>query len=172
MTAAPTGPGIRRLRAGDEAALSVIRRRALEAAPGTFESGPDDDHLDDPSFVDALLADPRQAVFGAFDGPLVGFVGAMPGHHLKTAHRYDLWGLFVESSHGGRGLGRGLAMQAIEFVRSLGGASAISLSMTDRAPEASALYRSLGFVEWGRDPDAIRLQGTSIAEMHMRLDLE
>jgi ribosomal protein S18 acetylase RimI-like enzyme len=122
--------------------------------------------------VSALLVDPRQAVFGAFDEALVGFLGVMPGSHLKTAHRYYLWGLFVDPSHRGRGLGRGLAIQAIEFVRSLGGASAISLSVTDRAPEASALYRSLGFVEWGRDPDAIRLQGTSIAEMHMRLDLE
>ena len=162
---------IRRLEVQDGAALREIRRRALESAPAAFESGPGDDRFDDPAFTGTLLADPRQGVFGAFDESLVGFVGVMPAGHVKTAHRYDLWGLFVEPGHRGMGLGRALVRQAIDFARSKQGVSAIGLSVTDRAPEAAALYRALGFVEWGREPDAIRVDDVSIAETYMRLDL-
>jgi ribosomal protein S18 acetylase RimI-like enzyme len=164
------GDAVRRLGPEDAAELREVRRRALETAPAAFESGPGDDRIEDRAFVEALLADTRQAVFGAFDDALVGFVGVMPAGHVKTAHRYDLWGLFVDAGRRGHGLGRALVDRAVEFACQGKGATAVCLSVTEAAPEALGLYRSVGFVEWGYAPDAIRVHGESFAEVHMRLD--
>ena len=50
--------------------------------------------------------------------------------------------------------------------------SYVRLAVTDAAPEAVALYRSLGFIECGYEPDALRLDGVGIGETSMRLALE
>lgn len=162
---------ISRLSAEDASALAAARRRALELAPFAFESGPDDDRLADLTFVQGLLEDPRQAVFGAFEESIVGFVGVMPGTHEKTAHRLELWGLFVDPGFRGRGLGRGLVEAAIAFARSVEDATSLHLSVADRASEAAGLYCSLGFTTWGVQPDSIHLQDAAISESHMVLHL-
>jgi ribosomal protein S18 acetylase RimI-like enzyme len=162
---------IRRLCAEDAPALAAMRRRALECAPWAFESGPGDDRLADLQSIRELLHDPHQAVFGAYEGSLVGFVGVTPGTHLKMAHRLDLWGLFVDPALRGRGIARELVQAAIDFACSVGGATSLHLSVTDRAPEAATLYRSLGFAAWGVQPDAIHVDGVAISETHMVLEL-
>ncbi|MHB8868055.1 MAG: GNAT family N-acetyltransferase [Thermoleophilia bacterium] len=119
-----------------------------------------------------MLADARQAVFGAFvGGELVGFVGVAPSDRPKTSHRGDIWGLYVEPAHRRSGVGRSLVEHAVVFARSLGDVAELDLTVTDGAPHAAALYRSLGFEEWGHRPDSIRVDGVPVGERHMRLRL-
>ncbi len=162
---------VRRLVPGDETALLAIRARALQEAPGAFSSGPGDDRFETPGFAAALLADPESAVFGAFSGRIVGLVGIHPPGKGKTAHAVDMWGLFVEPAHRGAGVGRSLVMAAVEYARSQPGVSYVRLAVTDAAPEAAALYRSLGFVDCGYESDALRVDGLEIGETSMRLTL-
>jgi ribosomal protein S18 acetylase RimI-like enzyme len=163
---------VRRLVSGDEADLRFIRARALERAPAAFSSGPGDDRFEVPGFAGALLADPDNAVFGAFRGPIIGMVGLHPSGHRKTAHALDLWGLFVEPEWRRAGIARSLVTEAIGFARSAGSVSYVRVAVTDAAPEAVALYRALGFIECGYEPDALRLDGVSIGETSMRLALD
>jgi RimJ/RimL family protein N-acetyltransferase len=61
--------------------------------------------------------------------------------------------------------------QAIEIAR-VWGVSKVQLSVSSTAPAAQRVYESLGFVAWGRESDALRLNGNSADEIHMDLRLE
>lgn len=163
---------VRRLGPGDDADLLFIRARALLRAPAAFGSGPGDDRFDAPGFAAALLADRESVVYGAFRESIIGLVGLHPAEHRKTAHVLDLWGLYVEPEHRGLGVGKSLMLHAIGDARRVPGVSYVRLAVTDAAPEAAALYRSLGFVECGYESDALRLDGMQIEETSMRLTLE
>ncbi len=47
----------------------------------------------------------------------------------------------------------------------------VQLTVTEGNDAALGLYRSLGFAEFGREPMAMRLGDTWLAERHLRLDL-
>lgn len=49
------------------------------------------------------------------------------------------------------------------------GVTTIQLACSENSTAAAALYRSLGFTQWGTEPDAIRIGGKSYNELHMSL---
>jgi ribosomal protein S18 acetylase RimI-like enzyme len=163
---------VRRLLPGDEPDLLLIRARALEHAPAAFSSAPGDDRFDTPGFAATLLADPANAVFGAFCRRIIGVVGIHPSGHRKTAHAVDIWGLYVEPEYRRSGVARSLVTHAVGFARLLPAVAYVRLAVTDAAPEAAALYRSLGFVECGYESDALRVDGVATGETSMRLTLD
>jgi hypothetical protein len=57
--------------------------------------------------------------------------------------------------------------EAIGFALSLQGVTHLHTSATDRAPEAMALYASLGFATWGVEPAALRVGDLAVSERHM-----
>ena len=46
------------------------------------------------------------------------------------------------------------------------GIESLILAASANAPEAIGLYESLGFVRWGVEPDAIRVDGAAYEEVH------
>lgn len=162
---------VHRLQPEDAAELRRIRIRALELAPGAFASGPGDDRFDVPGYAGEMLADSENAVFGAFDAArIVGVVGVHASGHRKTAHARDVWGMFVDPEYRHSGIARALMAEAIRVMREAG-AAYLRLTVTDAAAVAAGLYRSLGFVECGYEPDALRVDGASYGETSMRLTL-
>ena len=162
---------VRRLTTADARPYQTIREEALEAAPAAFAASPEDDLARSADFVVRSLSDPEQAVFGAFAPDIVGMVGVYRDRHVKAAHICHLFGLYVAREHRSSGVGRRLVTAALEFARSRPGVSQVHAGVTDRAPEAAALYRDLGFAAWGVEPDALRVAGESIAETHLILAL-
>ncbi len=112
-----------------------------------------------------------QRVFAAFvDGGtrIVGHVD-ITGEVLRTAmHRCEL-GIGIERSHRGRGLGRRLMQQAIDFARQAESIGWLDLKVFAHNTPARALYRSLGFREVGTVRDRFRIDGTSIDDVMMTL---
>jgi L-amino acid N-acyltransferase YncA len=43
--------------------------------------------------------------------------------------------------------------------------------VSENAPEAQRLYESLGFQQWGREPEATQHEGRRYDEIHMTLKL-
>ena len=158
---------VRRLEPEDASLFISLRRVALEDAPVSFSSSPEDDLAHSIDAVRDALAGPDQATFGAFVGALVGIVGIYREHHAKAAHKCNLWGLYVSPDARSTGIGRALVTEALGFARSMEGVTHVHVSVTDRAPEAMALYRSLGFVAWGVEPAALRVGDLVVSETHM-----
>jgi ribosomal protein S18 acetylase RimI-like enzyme len=165
---------IRLLEEQDAAALFGLRRQALLDAPFAFLASPEDDRLSSAAAAREQLKNgaPDSVVFGAFqDQQLVGMLGLYRGDHVKTAHKINLWGMFVLPGSRGLHLGEQLLHAAIDYARTLPGAAVVHLGVSESAGSARRAYEKAGFRVWGIEPDAIRFQGRSASEHHMILEL-
>lgn len=150
----------------------ALRQRALRDAPTAFCSELGQDISDDlPRFRASLEPADDKALFGAFhpefDPPLVGMCSLIRNTRRKNQHRASLFGMFVAREAEGRGLGRLLLEAALKRARAWGVAS-VDLSVTSDALRARRMYEAAGFVAWGTQEDALRVDGASFAETHLR----
>ncbi|MCM3879901.1 MAG: GNAT family N-acetyltransferase [Vicinamibacterales bacterium] len=162
---------IRRLTPGDVEACTQLRREALELEPLSFSSSPGEDFVQSFDVFRAVLSDPRQAIFGAFEPDLVGVVGIRGMPRRKLRHKAEIWGVYLRREYRGRGLAEKLLKEAIEFARSLQGVRQIHLSVTEHSVAAGKIYEKLGFVVWATEPAALNVDGVDVAERHMLLPL-
>jgi ribosomal protein S18 acetylase RimI-like enzyme len=155
----------------------------LAEAPWAFGASPDDDFARDPDAVEEMLDRTNSGVFAVAEhgagsdadesGPaeLVAAAGIVRQSRAKFVHRSRIWGVYVAPALRGRGLGRAVMAAAIELARSWPGVDYVDLSVSSNAPEALRMYESLGFVAWGREPEAIAVGGRRFDEIHMTLRL-
>jgi RimJ/RimL family protein N-acetyltransferase len=59
----------------------------------------------------------------------------------------------------------------ITHARRWRGVTFLDLGVSANSPEAQRLYESLGFVVWGREPEATEYDGRRYDEIHMTLRL-
>jgi len=163
---------VRPLREDEAAAFRALRQRALVEHPEAFYSSPTEERsLED---VQRQLRERPggSAILGAFyDDVIVGTAGLRRETFQKGAHKALVWGMYVAAEVRRRGVARALLERAIEHARAMGGVALVQLSVSVPNPAARALYASLGFVTWGIEPDAIRVDGRSVDEEHMGLRL-
>lgn len=175
-----------RLAPSDAPRYVRLRLRMLLDAPWAFGASPGNDKGLDIAHLEKALADDAYAIFAMELPPLAG--GATPhGEHEKpdliaavgivrqTApkfrHRASVWGVFVEPDYRGSGLSRALMMAAIECAHLWPGVDYIDLGVSERADAARRLYEGLGFMAWGREPEATEIDGRRYDETHMTLRL-
>lgn len=105
------------------------------------------------------------------DGAIVGTAGiALIRDTEKTRHRAS-FGISVEKAWWGLGIGRALTNACIECARAASYAQ-LELEVVAENERARALYRSAGFVEYGRNPRAFRARsGVWQENILMRLEL-
>lgn len=171
MILAPSAIQIRRMNATDAEAFSALRRKLTQdnAVPMGLTL---EEELARPiqGFRDQLSYPEPNAAFGAFIvGELVGSAAvAWPSKLASSRHKANLWGVFVAPSHRGLGIGRKLVSQAVGHALE-NGVRRINLQVFVPNTEAIKLYLTMGFVECGREPDAICLNGTYYDGVHMSL---
>jgi RimJ/RimL family protein N-acetyltransferase len=121
-------------------------------------------------FKDQLSYPDPNTAFGAFLGEaLVGTAAvAWPSKLASSRHKTNLWGVFVWPQVRGNGFGRAVVCKAIDHAFA-NGARRINLQVFVPNPEALALYLSLGFVEYGREPEAVCLAGVYYDGLQMSL---
>jgi ribosomal protein S18 acetylase RimI-like enzyme len=165
-------PIIRRLEPSDAAEFKRLRMKGLSEHPDAFTSTPMD--WDKPL---ALYVERIEAghVFGGFDteGRLLGhvFLATHAATGTKTRHKCEIWSVYVLPEHRGSGLARALLSTAIDRARDLG-FEWVKLEVAEHNFAARKLYRSLGFIEYGREEDKLRLaDGRSIHETYMQMRL-
>lgn len=172
----------RLLNPDDADAYLAFRRAALIESPWAFMSSPDDDHA---RSLEALRANLREseniivammrdddaddAVEAVGAGRILAAAGVLRERKIKARHRAFIWGVYCVPAARGNGYGRAVVHRAIEVAKSWPGVERITLSVSVHHPAAIGLYRSLGFEEWGREPDALRVDGRSYDEIHMFL---
>jgi RimJ/RimL family protein N-acetyltransferase len=166
-------PRIRILTAADAPELFALRRGALIDSPFAFLASPSDDLATSEAAVSEMLKRaPTSVVFGAVTPQLVGLLGLHRAHQLKAAHKVNLWGMYVAPAWRKRGFGEKLLEAAISYARTLPGVSTVRLSVSGQASAARHLYEKMGFKCWGKEPDAMRIDGHPASEHHMNLSLQ
>ena len=105
------------------------------------------------------------------DGKIVGCAGInCVGRKEKIRHRAE-FGISVDKSYWGLGIGRALTEACIECAKKAGFAQ-LELEVVAENRSAIALYESVGFVEYGRNPKGFRSRLTGWQELVlMRLEL-
>ena len=106
------------------------------------------------------------------DGKVVGSAGiGCVGRKEKIRHRAEL-GISVDKAYWGLGIGRALTEACIECAKNAG-YTQLELEVVAENRAAIALYESVGFVEYGRNPKGFRSRLTGWQEIVlMRLELE
>ncbi|MCU6501359.1 GNAT family N-acetyltransferase [Rugamonas sp. A1-17] len=160
---------IRRLVSSDAAAFQPLRLAGLRSSSSAFGSSYQEE-CDTPLLtIEARLApDSGRNMFGAFDGDkLVGIVGVGRETALKARHKAYVRAMYVAESHRGCGVGRQLMEHALAFAATLEGVQRVTISVTAGNAEAIGLYESLGFVEFGREPESMIVDGRFHDEIMM-----
>ena len=106
------------------------------------------------------------------DGKVVGSAGiGSVGRKEKIRHRAE-FGISVDKAHWGLGIGRALTEACIECAKKAGYAQ-LELEVVAENKSAIALYKSVGFVEYGRNPKGFLSRFTGWQEVVlMRLDMD
>jgi ribosomal protein S18 acetylase RimI-like enzyme len=138
----------------DAGAFRALRLEALERHPCAFAAAHDEESGQSAADIAERLT--AQAVFGGFvDGALVGVAGFATPALAKKRHKGLLWGVYVSPSRRGHGLGRALVAQVIEHAR--GRVAQLHAAVVTGNAAACGLYRDLGFVTYGIEPRALKV---------------
>ena len=110
-------------------------------------------------------------ILAELDGTVVGTAGiSCAGRRYKVRHRAE-FGISVDQAYWGLGIGRALTDACIECARNAGYRQ-LELEAVSENRNAIALYESVGFVEYGRNPRGFRSRLTGWQELVlMRLEL-
>jgi ribosomal protein S18 acetylase RimI-like enzyme len=152
---------VRPLSVEDRSDFRQLRQLALTVDPDDFMITAEEERMVERLFIEGVLERPGTCslFMGAFavDAPrLVGIAGLLTNEFLKTRHSGRITSLFVHPSHRRRGIARRL-MEELLARAQLGGLRSVRLEVVADNQNAIALYRSLGFTVYGREPAAYRL---------------
>lgn len=164
---------IRRLTPADVAPYRALRLRALRNHADAFTSSYEEETLRPESAVAQRLGDSSSARFwGAFvDGVLVGMVGLDFEQRLKARHKALVIGMFVAPEFTRRGIARALLENLLRDARA-SQLEMLTLTVTDGNLGAEQLYLDTGFVSYGIEPRAIRVENRYFGKNHMYLNLQ
>ena len=164
---------IRQLRPDDLDAYRRVRLSALEHEPTAFGASHETEAGARASqYRERLSGSAENFVYGAWrEGALVGMAGFVRETGPKRRHIGNIWGVYVEPSARGAGIGRELLVAVVQRTRRLNDLHHVRLGVTADNEAAIALYQSLGFVAWGREPAALRVDDVDHDELHLTLEL-
>ena len=145
----------------------------LADAPWAFSANPDDDLALDVAFLSSRLAQDDNAIVAVESdedsSSLVAATGIYRVKNPKFSHRAKLWGIFVEPGYRGHGFGRAVTSAALELAKTWRGVAYIDVAVSENSPAALRIYRGLGFIEWGREPESTQHDGKRYDEIFFSL---
>lgn len=163
---------IRCISADDAEVFSILRRDVTRANPVQMGLTYEEEltrTLED--FQAQLSFSHPNAMFGSFvEGKLaataaVGYTSKFP----SSRHKMLMWGVFTSPRHRRRGLSRQVVESAILHAFS-NGVRRINLQVYVPNEPAMKLYRSIGFVEYGTETEAVYIDGQYHDGVHMTLN--
>lgn len=82
----------------------------------------------------------------------------------KIQHKAHVYAVYVDSVARKHGLGRALMLELIARAKAAPGLEQLMLTVTSSNLPAKRLYESLGFVRYGTEPKAMKLDGEYLDE--------
>lgn len=163
------GLSIRALAPPDSPAFQALRLRGLQECPEAFASSYEEEVATPIAEIETRLQPkPDSAIFGAFEeSRLCALVGVQREGMVKLAHKSFIWGVYVAPEARGRGVGAAIVRHALSYAASLLGARQVNLRVNTRNTAAVALYKRLGFIEYGLERDYLIVNGVPQDEYQM-----
>ncbi len=167
---------IRELIPDDAPAYVALRREMLLDSPHAFGDSPDDDRASDEALIRTHLTARRDrtpracvAIVGAFAqaGSLASVCTIVREQTSKRRHIALFVGVYTTPPQRGRGACAMVLRAAIDLCAQWEGIEVVQLAVNEGSPAARRLYERAGFEAWGTEPDAVRVDGRSSAEVHM-----
>jgi RimJ/RimL family protein N-acetyltransferase len=158
----------------DLAAYRALMLEAYEQAPDAFTTTAAERQAEPESWWVKRIgtAGGLATSFGAWDGSsLVGSVALEYSAKPKTRHSALVLGMYVQPQERGKSAGLALMKAAIAAASARPEILCLNLTVTEGNAPALRLYRSVGFVEWGTQPRAIRTDSGLKGKVHMSLAL-
>ena len=131
-------------------------------------SYPDENSYDpdkEATFLGEKTKSPNEIeIIAIIDGKIAGTAGIEAvGEKYKVKHRAE-FGISILKEYWGLGLGRALAMACIQCAKDAG-YEQLELDVVSENERALSLYRSLGFVEFGRNPKGFKSRTAGYQEV-------
>lgn len=160
---------IRALQQSDAAAFHALRLRGLREHPEAFASSYEEEVGTPLSEIEKRLrSKPDSAVFGAFKGSeLCALVGLQREGMAKLAHKSFIWGVYVAPEVRGSGVGAQIMLHALHHAVAVLGTRQVNLGVNTRNAAAIALYKKLGFIEFGLERGYLLVGGELQDEYQM-----
>ena len=112
-------------------------------------------------------------IWAAWDGDLlIGGVALMTDRNAPSQMHRATLGMGLELDYRHMGLGKRLMNEATQWAKGQAFLKWIDLGVFSHNASARRLYESCGFIECGRTIDAFRVDGHSIDDIQMVLDLD
>ncbi len=165
---------IRLLDARDAQRFTQLRLQAIETSPtAIWPTWQEEQSRSTEQTVARIQSTSIQAVFGAFLGDLlVGLTGVRRESLSQVAHKATIWGVFVDPAQRGKGIAQALLAAATEHASREWGVIQLLLCVNAQNTAAKKLYSAAGFVGFGVEPRAMKVEGHFYDEEHMFKRLE
>jgi RimJ/RimL family protein N-acetyltransferase len=160
---------IRALTSTDAPAFVALRLRGLRECPEAFASSYEEECATSLAEIERRLQ-PKvdSAVFGAFhDAELCGLVGLQRETMTKLAHKAFIWGMYVAPEMRMQGTGSRIIGHALHYAATVLGTRQVNLGVNTKNTAAVALYKKLGFVEYGCERGFLLVGGVLHDEYQM-----
>ena len=160
------------LEAADLAAFRALRLEALVTSPTSFlATEAEERSASDTDVLKWFAAGRPSAVFGVDAGDtLVGMAGFAMNTRHKQVHRGMLWGVYVRPDWRGKGVARDVVEAVIWHARDH--VEVLDAVVTAGNHGARALYRSLGFREYGVIERSLLIDGVYHDDVMIALDFK
>ncbi len=166
---------IRRLAAADALCYWDTRNRGLKEFPDAFTTTYEEGVATPPDQLARRFGGPGSDdfVLGAFaaNGDLAGHAGFQRESRIKNRHRGTLIGMYVIPEYRSQRIGHSLLDGLIAEVRAVSGLEQIILTVTRSNEAARWLYLRAGFVSYGLERNALKVDGRYYDKEHMVLAL-
>ncbi len=164
MAQPPADFEIRPVTRAEAEAWRTLRLEMLRDEPLAFSSSYEDQvELELDFFAARIPNDGVDALFGVYvDGVLSGSAGFSREEGAKVAHKGVMWSVYLRPHLRGTGIAQALIGRLIEHARDH--VAQLHCSVSAANGRAGALYRRLGFVDYGREPRALRIGGVDYDE--------
>jgi ribosomal protein S18 acetylase RimI-like enzyme len=162
---------LRSLTGEDVLIYRSLRLRALGEWPPAFGTSVEEETavgLED--LAERLTPSRQQRLFGAYEDDVLAGSIRLTRCEDGQCSAY-IAGFYVASEHRRKGYGRALLSNAIGYARSEWESLRLDLAVVSQQNAAIALYRSVGFTEYGIERETFERRGEFFDEIQMTLDL-